>query len=126
LRFTSSTEVRGKGTTKVPLTFTMVNYISAKDLIEVGRLGGFRAETGSADISAPADISAQKTVVLAFRIGAVTLSMTGRVAVETMVPGRDPWSAVTMDPRFRGGDTAARQRGNSTTRHSRASGNPRR
>ena len=67
MRFTSSSEVTGKGTTKVPLTFTMVNYISAKDLIEVRRLGGFRAEIGSADISAPADISAQKTVVLAFR-----------------------------------------------------------
>ena len=125
MRFTSPTEVKGKATTKVPLPFTRVNYISAKDLIEVRRLGGFRAETGSADISAPADISALKTVVLAFRIGAVALSMTGRVAVKTMLWGRNPWSAVTMDPRFRGGDTAARHRGNSTTRHCRASGNPR-
>ena len=90
MRFTSSTEVRGKGITKVPLTFTMVNYISSKDLIEVRRLGGFGAKTGPADISAPADIPAQMTVVLAFRISAVTLSMTRRVAVENMVRGRNP------------------------------------
>ena len=103
----------------------MVNYISSKDLIEVRRLGGFGAKTGPADISAPADIPAQMTVVLAFRISAVTLSMTRRVAVENMVRGRNPWSAVAMDPRFRGGGTPARHRGDSTTRHSRASGNPR-
>jgi hypothetical protein len=62
LRFTSSTEAKGKGTTKVPLPFTMVNYISSKDLIDVRRLGGFGAETGPAEISAPADISARRTV----------------------------------------------------------------
>jgi hypothetical protein len=49
----------------------MVNYISAKDLIEVRRLGGSHLETWQADISAPADISTHRTVVLAFRIDAV-------------------------------------------------------
>ena len=60
MRFTSLTDVVGKGVTKVPLAFNIVNYVSAKDLIEARRLGEFYAESVSADISARAEISAQR------------------------------------------------------------------
>jgi hypothetical protein len=49
----------------------MVNYISAKDLIEFRRLGGFHLEIRQANISATADISTHRTAVFAFRIDAV-------------------------------------------------------
>jgi hypothetical protein len=70
----------------------MVNYLSAKDLIEVRRVGGFSAETGSADISAPADISAQRTVATLSPNRGGHLSLAGEVAVETTLRGRNPRS----------------------------------
>jgi hypothetical protein len=67
--------VIGKGVPKVPLTFKTVNYIFTKALTDVGQLHGSRAETWSAEISALADISAHKTVTLAFYFDAVALSV---------------------------------------------------
>jgi hypothetical protein len=63
LRFTSPTETLCKGATKVPTTFTKVNYISAKDLFEVTRLGSFRTESAAAEISARAGISAEQALL---------------------------------------------------------------
>ena len=58
MRFTSSTELKGKAVTKTPLAFAMVNYVLVKDLIEVRCPGKFRVENMAADISALAEISA--------------------------------------------------------------------
>jgi hypothetical protein len=47
-----------KPLTKVALTFTLVNYLPSKDLVEVERLYKSCVERASADISARAEISA--------------------------------------------------------------------
>lgn len=52
----------GKHATKVRLTLGSVNYLSAKDLIKVRRLGEVCVELVLADISARAETSAQGTL----------------------------------------------------------------
>ena len=59
MRFTSSTEVKGKAGANVRLTLTVANYISAKGLVQVSAVGRLGVEAAQADISAPAEISAE-------------------------------------------------------------------
>jgi hypothetical protein len=51
-----------KPLTKVALTLTLANYLSANGLIEVKRLNKLHAEPVPADISARAEMSAQGTL----------------------------------------------------------------
>ena len=59
MRFTSSTEVKGKAGANVRRTLTVAYYISAKGLVEVSGVGRLAVKAALADISAPAEISAE-------------------------------------------------------------------